>query len=86
MAHLITIGNSKGVRIPKNLIEQAQIQDKELEFSVLPEGILIRPVKKVREGWAEKFSLLAQQPTTNEDKEWLESEIGEPQAEADWTW
>lgn len=60
-ANIVQIGNSKGVRIPKTLLEQLRFE-KSVEFQVLPEGLLLRPVyeKKendceVRAGWDEMF-------------------------------
>ena len=38
MAELIQIGNSKGVRIPKVLIEQAGLEGRVLELKVVREG------------------------------------------------
>ena len=32
MAHLVKIGNSQGIRIPKPLVEQAQLEGKELKL------------------------------------------------------
>ena len=51
MAKIIQIGNSQGIRIPKPIIELANIGDKELEFVVMDSGLLITPEKKVRVGW-----------------------------------
>ena len=51
-AKLVRIGNSKGVRLPKAMIEEAGLGD-ELEISVRKGEIVIARVKKVREGWAE---------------------------------
>lgn len=85
MAHLISIGNSKGVRLPKQLIEQAQLQEKELEFKVVPEGILIHPVTKAREGWTEQFTLMAKHPLSNEENEWLEADLSTNDGEQ-WVW
>ena len=51
MTTLIRIGNSQGVRIPKAVIEQAQLENKELEFQVIDDGLLIHPITKSREGW-----------------------------------
>ncbi len=41
MAELIQIGNSKGVRIPKALVEQAGLENSELELKVVKNGLLI---------------------------------------------
>ena len=49
---IIQIGNSKGIRLSKTILEQYQIGDK-VEL-VLGEGFLmIKPIKKPREGWEE---------------------------------
>ena len=54
IARLIQIGNSKGVRIPKNVIDKYNLVD-ELEIVESEEGIIIKPVSKVRNGWDEMF-------------------------------
>ena len=51
MAKIIQIGNSQGIRIPKPIIELANLGDKEHEFVVMDSGLLITPEKKVRVGW-----------------------------------
>jgi len=53
---LIQIGNSKGLRIPKNVIEKYNF-DRELEIVESKEGILIKPVSQVRKGWNEMFKI-----------------------------
>ena len=56
MAELVRIGNSKGIRIPKIIIDQARLKEKKLEFKIVDEGLLICPVsKKTRVGWEEIF-------------------------------
>ncbi|RJP92467.1 MAG: AbrB/MazE/SpoVT family DNA-binding domain-containing protein [Desulfobacteraceae bacterium] len=84
MTTLIRIGNSQGVRIPKVIIEQAQLEDKELEFKVIDDGILIKPVRKRREGWKEQFDKALQSQTSSKaDQEWLEASLAD---ETDWEW
>ena len=60
-ANIVQIGNSKGVRIPKTLLEQLRFE-KSVEFQVTPEGLLLRPVheksendSEPRAGWDEMF-------------------------------
>ncbi len=58
-ASIVQIGNSKGVRIPKALLEQLQFKQS-VEFEILPEGLLLRPVHEqtntnARAGWDEMF-------------------------------
>ncbi|TPW17190.1 MAG: hypothetical protein FD130_754 [Halothiobacillaceae bacterium] len=56
MAHIVKIGNSQGIRIPKLLIEQAHLEGKELKLQVVGDGLLISPDKGVREGWREAIA------------------------------
>ena len=54
--HLIPIGNSLGLRIPKPIIAQVGFkEDTDLAFKVTEEGLLITPVRATREGWKEAF-------------------------------
>lgn len=84
MATLIRIGNSQGLRIPKAIIEQAQLDQKELEFKVLDEGLLIKPARKQRQGWQqqfEKFIKSGEEDTM--DREWLDDSLINDE---DWEW
>lgn len=51
MAQIIKIGNSQGVRIPKPIVELANLAGKELKFTVLGEGLLITTEKNRRAAW-----------------------------------
>lgn len=55
MTYLIQIGDARGVRIPPSIIKRACLQNAELELKVVPEGLLISPIKRVRQGWAEAY-------------------------------
>ena len=84
MPTLVKIGNSQGIRIPKALIDQAHLNNKELVFKIVDNGLLITPVSKPRDGWKVKFDQAAQF-TTNDtmDKEWLDAPLTD---EEDWEW
>ena len=59
---LARIGNSRGIRIPKPLIEQCGFGD-QVELRVTPEGLVVAPARRVpRSGWKEAFR--AVQPTS----------------------
>ena len=76
MAHLIKIGNSQGIRIPKPLIQQAHLEGKELDIQVVSQGILVSPCKKPREGWKEAIeTTLASKGSEATDKEWLDATL-----------
>ena len=51
MAQIIKIGNSQGIRIPKPIVSIANLENQELNFILLNEGLLITPEKKSRVSW-----------------------------------
>jgi antitoxin MazE len=57
--NIIRIGNSQGIRIPKILLEQSRL-GKDVELEVGDEKIVIRSASSPRQGWGEKFKLLAE--------------------------
>jgi len=57
MAKLIKIGNSQGIRIPKSIVELANLENIELDFVILDSGLLITPDKKARIGWENRDKL-----------------------------
>lgn len=83
MATLVKIGNSQGVRIPKAIIEQARLGDNELEFKVVDNGLLIRPVQNPRQGWKDQFDKAALAESDAPDREWLDAPLADT---GDWEW
>jgi antitoxin MazE len=55
---IVRIGNSRGVRIPKSLLEQTGL-DGDVDISVRGDGLIIRPARKAREGWEAAFEEMA---------------------------
>ena len=55
MARIVKIGNSQGIRIPKPLVEQAQLEGKELKLKIVSDGLLISPEKEARQYWREEI-------------------------------
>lgn len=51
-ARLVRIGNSRGVRLPKPLIEEAGLED-DVELLVRDGAIVIASAQRSRTGWAE---------------------------------
>ena len=58
-ASIVRIGNSQGIRIPKVVLEQTQLEG-EVELEVKDREILIRAVSKHRQDWAQKFKAMAE--------------------------
>ena len=50
--HIVRIGNSRGIRLPKTLLQEAQLED-EVELQAEPGRILISKTAKPRASWAE---------------------------------
>ena len=48
MTMLTRIGNSQGIRIPKPLIAQANLENNKLDLEVVEEGLLIKPILNTR--------------------------------------
>lgn len=57
-AQIVRIGNSRGVRIPKPLLEQTGLSG-EVEIIVADDALVIRPVKQPRQHWAAAFQEMA---------------------------
>ena len=76
---IIRIGNSQGFRVPKALLDQAQLPA-EVELYAEPGRLLVRAVRRPRAGWAAAAKLmhsgtadrLLDKPTATrfDDKEW----------------
>jgi len=57
--HIIKIGNSQGIRIPRLLLEQSGLHG-EVELVLESEQLVIRPISNPRAGWEEQFRLMAE--------------------------
>ena len=55
---IISIGNSRGIRIPKTMLDQAGLSDV-AELTVEKGRLELRPEKKVRDGWEKAFQKMA---------------------------
>lgn len=76
---IVRIGNSRGVRLPKPLIEEAGLSE-DVEIRVRQGSILILPAAGPRSGWAEAAKQLRErgedrlldEPTRSrfDDREW----------------
>ena len=51
-----TIGNSKGIRIPNQILKEMNIENQiELIISDKKDEIILKPLHKVRDGWNDSF-------------------------------
>jgi antitoxin MazE len=86
-AKLVRIGNSRGVRLPKSVIEQAGLGT-DVQITVAGDRVTIRPAgaKPPRAGWAEqiKKALAEHGDDIDEWRDW--QAIPNDFDEKDWTW
>jgi len=85
--NVVKIGNSKGIRIPKKILDQCHVDDS-LELSVENNVIILKPMhRKPREGWAEAIVASRKKHGVEPlDQEWLEADLlGDAELE-DWQW
>jgi antitoxin MazE len=77
-ARLVRIGNSRGIRLPKTIIEQVGLDD-EVELRVEDQRLVIVPATRPRAGWAEAVQALGAEsakqmdtsrPTRFDETEW----------------
>ncbi len=76
---IVRIGNSQGIRIPKPLLEEAELGD-EVELRLAPEGLVIERVASHRKGWSAAAAQLALDNASDEDP-FVSSEFDE-----EWEW
>ena len=79
-AEIIKIGNSKGLRIPKTILNQCNIKEA-VDIAIQDGTLIITPYKDVRVGWEDSFRLMAQ----NGDDELLDAEYVY-NADDEWQW
>ncbi|HEY7318461.1 MAG TPA: AbrB/MazE/SpoVT family DNA-binding domain-containing protein [Candidatus Binatia bacterium] len=79
-SRIVQIGNSRGIRLPKALLQHAQLDD-EVEVDAEPGRIVIRRASRPRAGWAtaarkmhergEDHLLDPATPTRFDEKDWI---------------
>ena len=80
-ATVVQIGNSRGIRLPKNILSELKIKD-EVEMFISNDSLIIKSIeKKPREGWNEAFS----QMSKNKDTELLLDENLDSD-DFEWVW
>ncbi len=81
---LVKIGNSRGIRIPKSIIEQSGIKN-EVELEVRGDRIIIKSLSGVRENWNLAFQKMAK---SNDDLLLDENTLTNQSSwdNKEWTW
>ena len=78
---VVKIGNSRGIRIPRALLEQAGLTN-EVEMSVEGNKLIIHPVRLLRHDWEARFAKMAEQG----DDQLLDEIIPSKWDEDEWEW
>jgi antitoxin MazE len=78
-ARIVRVGNSRGIRLPKPLLEQSGLPD-EVEIHAEPGRIIIESARRPRSGWADAARAMAERrddalldeptPTVFDSEEW----------------
>ncbi len=78
---IVKIGNSRGVRLPKLLIEQMGF-DNEVEIVVERGHLVLRPLVRTRHGWNEHFRAMAK----HGDDKLLDEPVSTKWDRSEWEW
>lgn len=76
---IIPIGNSKGIRLSKTLIEKYNIEDS-VELILEEECIIIKPTTSARAGWEKSFKKMHE----NKDDKLMINDIFEDEKLEEW--
>jgi len=84
---LVQIGNSRGVRLPKTVIEQAGLTT-DIEIAVHHNQIILRSAGEdsPRAGWEEQIKKTLAEHREEIDQEWLDAPLAGRFDEEEWTW
>jgi len=82
-ATLIRIGNSRGIRLPKPVIEQCGFEN-EVEMEVHHHELVIRSLAQPREGWAGAFARMNE--CGDDELQDRVAETGPTWDEKEWEW
>lgn len=78
---IIRIGNSQGIRVPRALLEQAQLPE-EVELQAHPGRLIVRAARRPRAGWAEAARVMRER----RDDQLLDDPTPTRFDEVDWAW
>jgi antitoxin MazE len=81
-AEIIRIGNSRGLRIPKAVLEQCGMK-RAVNLEITDHSLIITPCEETRSGWTKAFELMAK----NKDDELLDTDsVTHSWDHAEWQW
>lgn len=78
---VVKIGNSRGIRIPQTMLEQAGLID-QVEMTVEDNSLVVRSVHLPRAGWKIQFAVMAQKG----DDQLIDDAVSTQWDENEWIW
>lgn len=86
-AQIIKIGNSKGIRLPKAVLEQCEFRD-EVIIQVKDKKLIVSKRKTARHGWAKEFERILKQEKQKRKKDELKDfrDFGTEWEKNEWEW
>ena len=78
---VVKIGNSRGIRIPRTLLEQAGLTD-DVEMTVEGDRLIIHSLHSPRQGWEMQFKAM----TEHGDDQLLDKSTPTQWDEEEWVW
>ena len=78
---IVKIGNTQGIRIPKNILEECGISE-QIDIEVKNHSILIKTVNP-RKNWAESFKKMRE---NEDDKMLIDDNIDLENEDGEWEW
>jgi antitoxin MazE len=79
---VVRIGNSKGIRIPKAILEQCDLHD-EIELETRDNCLIVRSSHSSREGWDAAFQKMSK---SKDDNLLVKEEVSKEWDEKEWQW
>ena len=81
-AKIVRIGNSKGIRIPKTILEQCHIND-EVELETRDDCLIIKSPHSARENWENEFKKMRE---NKDDIMLVKEDVSAEWDEEEWEW
>jgi antitoxin MazE len=78
---IVSIGNSRGIRIPKALLEQCGFSDS-AEIEIRNHTLVVSPLAKPRKGWDDAFAAM----NKAKDDRLLDVEVATDFDATEWKW
>jgi len=78
---IVRIGNSRGIRVPKLLLDQADLPD-DVELRAEPGRLVVRAAARPRAGWDAKARAMHE----HGDDQLLDGRVATRFDDADWRW